>query len=62
MLFRSVGADKEFKTINDALTRAAAMQRTKDQRVEIVIDPGNYEEMLVIDVPNVHSHKHIPAK
>ena len=48
-----VGADKEFKTINDALTRAAAMQRTKDQRVEIVIDPGNYEEMLVIDVPNV---------
>lgn len=29
------------------------MNRTKDERVEIVIDPGNYEEMLVIDMPAV---------
>ena len=31
------------------------MNRTKDERVEIVIDPGNYEEMLVIDMPAVEA-------
>jgi exo-poly-alpha-galacturonosidase len=49
----NVGADKEYKTINDALTAASRMVRTDDERVEIMIDPGNYEEMLTIDVPNV---------
>ena len=48
-----VGNDKEFKTINAALDNVRAMNRTKDERVEIVIDPGNYEEMLVIDMPAV---------
>lgn len=48
-----VGVDKEYKTINEALETVAAMDRTDEQRVEIVIDPGNYEEMLVVDVPNV---------
>ena len=29
------------------------MIRTPDQEVTIMIDPGNYEEMLVIDIPNI---------
>lgn len=50
----TVGANKEFKTINDALDAVAKMDRGADnKRVNIVIDPGNYEEMLVINVPNV---------
>lgn len=48
-----VGADKEFKTINAALSAVREMVRDGDQRVTIMIDPGNYEEMLVIDMPNV---------
>lgn len=50
----AVGANKEYKTINDALDAVRQMDRgTENKRVTIVIDPGNYEEMLVIDVPNV---------
>lgn len=49
----TVGADKEFKTINAALDAVRAMARPNNERVKIVIDPGNYEEMLVIDVANV---------
>ena len=48
-----VGADKKYKTINEALDAIAKMNRTSDQRVTVMIDPGNYEEMLVINVPNV---------
>lgn len=48
-----VGADKEFKTINAALDAVAMMDRPNSERVVIEIDPGNYEEMLVVDVPNV---------
>lgn len=48
-----VGADKEFNTINDALAAARKMTRTADQTVTIKVDPGDYEEMLVIDTPNV---------
>ncbi|MGN1187117.1 MAG: pectinesterase family protein, partial [Lachnospiraceae bacterium] len=43
----------DYTTINDALDAVRAMDRTADQRVTIKINPGNYEEMLVIDVPNV---------
>lgn len=50
----AVGANKEFKTINAALDAVAKMDRGADnKRVTIVIDPGNYEEMLVINQPNV---------
>lgn len=50
----AVGANKEFKTINAALDAVAKMNRGADnKRVTIVIDPGNYEEMLVINQPNV---------
>ncbi len=48
-----VGADKEYKTINDALAAVRKMARTADQKVTIMIDPGNYEEMLVVDTPNI---------
>jgi len=49
----TVGADKQFKTINEALDYAAKMQRPNNERVQIVIDPGNYEEMLRVNIPNV---------
>ncbi|MCH5208159.1 MAG: hypothetical protein J1F04_04695 [Oscillospiraceae bacterium] len=49
----TVGPNKDYQTINDALAAVANMERPNNERVEIVIDPGNYEEMLVISVPNV---------
>ncbi len=50
----TVGASGcDYTTINDALDAVRAMTRTADQRVTIEIQPGNYEEMLVIDTPNV---------
>ncbi len=49
----SVGQDKTYKTIGDALADVRKMNRTADQKVTIMIDPGNYEEMLVVDTPNV---------
>jgi len=49
----TVGKNKDYATINEALAAIAKMNRTDDQRVTVMIDPGNYEEMLVINVPNV---------
>ncbi len=49
----TVGSDKEYKTVGAALDAVRNMDRTADQAVTIMIDPGNYEEMLVIDTPNV---------
>lgn len=49
----TVGADKQYKTINEALAAVKTMERTAEQRVTILIDPGDYEEMLRIDVPNI---------
>ncbi|MDE7321398.1 MAG: fibronectin type III domain-containing protein [Lachnospiraceae bacterium] len=46
-------ADCDFTTINDALDVIRKMERTDGQRVTIEIQPGDYEEMLVVDVPNV---------
>lgn len=48
-----VGPDKLYQSINSALEAIAKMQRDNDERVVVMIDPGNYEEMLVINVPNV---------
>ncbi len=48
-----VGADKECLTVNAALNAITRMNRTADQRVTVLIDAGNYEEMLVISQPNV---------
>ncbi len=49
----TVGNDKEYQTINDALSAVRAMTRPHAERVKIMVDPGNYEEMLVIDVDSV---------
>jgi len=50
----AVGTDKPYKTINAALADVAKMTtRTSGQRVTIMVDPGNYEEMLVITQPNI---------
>ena len=49
----SVGVDKNYQTINAALAAVRAMVRPNLERVKIMIDPGNYEEMLNIDVANV---------
>ncbi len=49
----TVGADKDYKTVSEAVAAVRAMDRKDGQRVTIAIDPGNYEEMLVVDVPNV---------
>jgi pectin methylesterase-like acyl-CoA thioesterase len=48
-----VGADKTYKTINAALDAIGKMDRNSDKRVTVMIDPGNYEEMLVVSVPNI---------
>jgi pectin methylesterase-like acyl-CoA thioesterase len=48
-----VGTDKEYKTINEALNAIVRMDRTSTDRVTVMIDPGNYEEMLVVNSPNV---------
>ena len=49
----TVGVDKDYQTINDALTAVSKMNRTSTDRVTIMIDPGNYEEMLDITQANV---------
>lgn len=49
----AVGTDKPYKTINAALADVARMTRTATERVTIMIDPGNYEEMLVVSQANV---------
>ncbi len=49
----TVGADKDYPSINSALDAVRSMDRPNDERVTIAIDPGNYEEMLVVDVANV---------
>ncbi|HYX06150.1 MAG TPA: pectinesterase family protein, partial [Bacteroidales bacterium] len=49
----TVGTDKDYQTINGALAAIRKMPRENNERVTVMIDPGNYEEMLVIDMPNV---------
>lgn len=49
----TVGTDKTYQTVNDALSAIRCMTRSATDTVKVMIDPGNYEEMLLIDVPNV---------
>lgn len=49
----TVGVDKQYQTINGALQAVANMIRPNSERVTILIDSGNYEEMLVIKQPNI---------
>lgn len=44
----TVGVNKDYQTINAALTAISNMIRTSADRVTVMIDPGNYEEMLTI--------------
>lgn len=49
----TVGTDKDYQTIHEALNAIAEMDRPNNERVTVMIDPGNYEEMLVINSPNI---------
>ncbi|QOW10445.1 hypothetical protein Q73A0000_08725 [Kaistella flava (ex Peng et al. 2021)] len=49
----SVGSGKDYPTINDALTAISRMVRTTTERVTVLIEPGNYEEMIVIKNANI---------
>lgn len=49
----TVGEGKNYATINDALAAIGRMTRTADQNVTVLIDPGNYEEMLRIRLDNI---------
>lgn len=49
----TVGVDKQFQTINGALQAVTNMTRVNNDRVTILIDPGNYEEMIVIKEQNI---------
>ena len=49
----TVGNNKQYQTINAALDAITNMVRPNNERVTIEIDPGNYEEMLVVSQPNV---------
>jgi len=49
----TVGVDKDYQTINEALDAISRMDRPSDEPVTVMIDPGNYEEMLVIESNNI---------
>jgi pectin methylesterase-like acyl-CoA thioesterase len=46
----TVGKDKDYQTISEAVKAAEAMSRPEgeDGRVTIMIDPGNYEEIVIV--------------
>ena len=48
-----VGEGREFSSVNAALTAARQLQRKEGERIVLLIDPGTYEEMLLIDVPDL---------
>ncbi len=49
----TVGTNKTYQTISAALEAVSYMTRPNNQRVTLLIDSGNYEEMLVVNVPNI---------
>jgi exo-poly-alpha-galacturonosidase len=49
----TVGIGKDYLTINEALSAISTMIRSSTDRVTVMIDPGNYEEMLVINDPSI---------
>ena len=49
----TVGNGKDYETISEAIEAIKSMDRSSDQRVTVEIQPGDYQEMLVIDTPNV---------
>lgn len=57
----TVGVDKDYQIINEALAAARRMNRPNNERVTIEVDPGNYEEMLVVDIPNISLKNAAPS-
>lgn len=49
----TVGSGKNYPTINEALSAISSMVRNPTERVTVMIDPGTYEEMIVIKNPNI---------
>lgn len=49
----NVGKAQEFTTINKALEYVRRMTREAGEEVTILIQPGTYEEMLLIDQPGI---------
>ena len=49
----TVGLGKNYATINQALDAAAKMVRNATDRVVILVEPGNYQEMIDITIPNI---------
>lgn len=49
----TVGQGKDYASINEALDAVRGMDRPNNERVTLLVEPGNYEEMLVVDVPNI---------
>ncbi len=49
----TVGADKEYKSISEALAAVRLMSREPGQVVTIVIDPGTYEEQLYVNMDDI---------
>lgn len=49
----NVGKAQEFTTINKALEYVRRMTREAGEEVTILIQPGTYEEMLLIDQPDI---------
>lgn len=49
----TVGKGKDYETIGEAIEAISQMKRTEDERVTVLIEPGNYEEMLRIHSDNV---------
>ncbi|MFD0990097.1 hypothetical protein ACFQ1R_08315 [Mariniflexile jejuense] len=49
----TVGTGKDYQTINEALDAISRMDRPSNERVTVLIDPDNYEEMIVIKSANV---------
>jgi pectin methylesterase-like acyl-CoA thioesterase len=47
------GRKYNYKTINEALEAISCMDRPNDERVTVKIQPGNYEEMIVVTEPNI---------
>ncbi len=49
----TVGSDKEYKSISEALAAVRLMSREPGQVVNIVIDPGTYEEQLYVNIDDI---------
>ncbi len=49
----TVGADKDYPTIREALAAARLMEREPGQVVNIVIDPGTYTEQLYVNIDDI---------